>query len=1011
MFFETYLLNSYNKIFAQDILIDCQCYKKYGDEESFIKNIIENRQSYMTCICYESLVRNRVGHCSVPIILGSYIDFRIRGAKAVIESRAQWGLVILRGLLKIYASFSTFDALSMHVRETKNNKTIDWFTYVGEDGLALSYSNKIVTWTYQRRTNNSINSNEWVRLLAQSNPFKTTVLASEYIKMFDTILKYQYSMNDLKIRQIINGPTIIKKYVVHDLNRRKKKKTAGCQKMSTAFETGSLFQALSKKNTYETEEWCRNYPQNYDNTMHEGRSNKTAHFLPNITRASNAAVRNSNALTFPTDAVHYYCMLNTKDLKSAGEQNVLADYVIMTEETDQMELFNYLKSISTEIGGEILTINGYLINCRRSWCLQDLIMVKSHFPHVTTQYHLPYVKFSTRACIPIKYSEEYDSFFSPAETTHFNITYPESDMLSITAKELDLNCLRKTPPAKSTVSINNIKGSVAKVTSPLHRMLMENSLGVTCYMNITSEEIDRLIDYAIISYNNDTSFYKEAYDELVKEFNLDIDRLRKPKTTNSGKAMKALLRLYPPQELLVECKKQPNSPFIKEKCIESKNKVSEYTSIIYNGRYFKSPDIWNLKLRAAFGNPFGACIEDGVVIDSEILKHIPPIYYNACITVEFTFKTVKQPKDAKFIPIDETNGSIPHETLIGCLISEHEAYVKNSKHTKILTTKIGDHYYYLVHFLPKKTKMYDNLKIRHINNNTSITIVITGQNEARVGIGSKVANAFGQKNVISIATDKLKDTCWGITADGRKVHAQLIYSEVSLIGRIPSGQLYSMFTSNELAIGPNKTFIAPVDLVIHTLHPYTNIKVFDVRVDTLTNINGFDSQNLSNTSSYLRSEKVDAKVLQVLGLHGYNIDLKSGSQDIPIIVQEEEEESSNLHDGGAGYNNNNNNINNLKSQPPILVVEEEKSSNLHAGYNNINDLKSQSPILVEKLLDTNNTDIPIISSQNRNLFENTTPVKSFSTKRSALDEEEAAAVAAGGEGGGDRKRMKIDIQI
>lgn len=889
MFFETYILCSYNKIFAKHLLIDCpECYKDYNTPEKFIETIITNRGSYMACICYESNVRNRIGHKSVPIMLGSYLDFRIRGEAEVLASRAQWGLVILRGLLKMYASFSTFDALSMHVRETKHSKTIDWFTYIGDDGLALSYKNKVVNWTYKRMTYNGTDSLEWMKLLNQSNPFNTIVLPSEYITMFDTILKYPYSMNDLKIRQIINGPTIIMKYIMHDLNRRRKKKTAGCQKMSTAFETGSLFQALSKKNTYETEEWCKNYPQNYDNTMHEGRSNKTAHFLANITRASNAAVRNSSALTFPTDAVNYFCMLNTKDLKSAGEQNVLADYVIMSEETDQMQLYKHLRVLAKEAKKNqdcaILTINGFLINIQIPFTLETLIAIKRIFPHVTTQYHWPYVRFSTRACIPIKYSEQYDTFFSPAETIHFNLTYPESDMLSITAKELTLDSLRKTPPAKSTVSINNIKGSVAMVTSPLHRLLMENSLGVTCYMEITREEIDRMIDYAIISTGHDTSDFERHYAELVREFNLDVDRKRTPKSTDRGKAMNALYRLYPETDLLVEYKKGQNTPYVRE-CNPDKSLISKYLLTIFCAKNFQSPNIWNLKLRAAFGNPFGACIEDGVVVDETILKHIPPIYYNACITVEFTYKTVKHPKSAYFVPVNDANGSIKDEVLIGCLISEHPAYVKNSKHTEIKTGLIGDHHYYLIKFLPKQTDMYDNLKIRHICNSNSITIVITGQKKVRLGVGSKVANAFGQKNVISMTTDKLRDLCWGITRDGKKVHAQIVYSEVSLIGRIPSGQLYDMFISDELAIGPNKTIIAPVNLVTHTLHPYTNIKAFDVKVDTLTNINGFDSQNLSNTSTFLRSEKVDSRVLQVLGLHGYKVDLHVQVRDKPIVIE------------------------------------------------------------------------------------------------------------------------------
>lgn len=855
-------------------MLDCKHYQKYRDD--FIGEIIDKRGSYMACLCYLSTQRNRVAHESIPIMLGSYIDFRIRGAKAVLEDRAQWGTVILKGLLKMYSNFSTFDSLSMHVRQTRTQKSIDWYMYVNGSGVALSYNSSCVNWTYCRETSTT---DGWVSLLNEANPFKTQVLQSEYIDMFNVVLRYPYSMNDLKNRQILNGPTVMRRYIAYDLNRRKKSKTASGQKLSTAFEVGALFQALSKKNTFETEDWCKNYPQTYDNTLHEGRSSKTAHLLPSVIRASNAAVRNSNALTFPTDAIGYFCMLNTKDLKSAGEQNVLADFVIMCEETDQLNLFNHLtlKYGKTD-GPNILTINGFLINCRTTWSLNDLVDLKINFPFVTTQYNLPYVRISTRPSIPIKYSEQHDCFFSPAETTHFQIVYPEADMFSITTKELTLESLVKTPPSKSTVSINNIKGSVAKVTSPFHKLIMQNSLGVTCYMDTSDAEIAAQIDDAIMARDQDTSIFEQYYETLSKEF--ELDQPIKINATNPKSAMKALLRMYPPKDLLHEYKmSNNNSPFMQTCCYGNTKPIQDYMHIIFNMDNYQSAPVWNLRLMAAFGNPHGACIEDGVVIDSKTLAKLPPVYYNACITVEFTFKTMKQPHSARFLSVNEMQSdpetarlltSTTDETLLGCLITEIQVYVKHSKHTRIMMSKIGEHYFYLINFLPKKTGVYDNVCIKHIRKNHIITVVITGQKRINIGVGSKIANAFGQKNIISLATD-LSD-CWGVTRDGRKMHAQIIYSEVSMISRVTSGQLYSMFQSPDLAIGPNGVFIAPINLVVHTLHPFTNVKVTKVKNDTLTAINGFDSQNLSCTSHSLRTESVQSRIMQTLGLHGFNVD-------------------------------------------------------------------------------------------------------------------------------------------
>lgn len=937
MFFETYILASYNINVGNSLLVECEkgCYEKYRHQ--FDEHIIHQRQSYMGCLPYTSSTRTRIAHGSVPIMLGSYMDFLIRGRKAVLESRALWGLVILRGQLKIYDNFSTFDALSMHVHQTKNSHAINWFTYIKSDGLALNYQNRVVRCTYQQKvTDNTTEPDVWIDLLRESCPYKENVYADEYLQMFNTILSHPYSMNDLKIRQILNGPKIIRKYIQSDLQRRKRQ-TSGHQKLVIAFESGALFQVLSKKNAFHMDEWHKNYTQSYDSTMHDGRSNKTAHFLPTISRASNAAIRNSSALTFPPDACNYFCMLNTKDLKSAGEQNILADFVIMTEETCPFELYNYLKGLvinemtsinindqhavkntttnNTEIEVmklaslppqspitndselAIMTINGYLIHVSCKWTLEDLVRCKQKFPHVTTQYSWPYVRFSTRDCIPIKYSDKYDCFFSPAETVFFNITYPPRDMLSITAKELSWLPLCKTPPAKATVSINNIKGSIAKVTSELHRKLMQNSLGITCYMDMSQNDLEHLIDYAVIDTNQDTTYFHKVYRDIVEEFKIDYDEERKclipPKVeeTNVRKALNALRRMYPSDRYSDTCiNTNLNQPLNREKYDQEYN-----DKIIYAEENYKTPNIWNLRLRAAFGNPFGGCIEDGVVIDENILPHIKPIHYNACFTIEFTFKTIKQPKSSRFIAVNDEHhrkflnthlgerGKDMRETLIGCLISPFQAYAKRSKHSQVIQCKLGDHFYYLIHFLPKRTGMYENLNVSHIRQSNVITVVIKGETKVKFGIGSKIANSFGQKNIVSMTTNRLRDTCWGITRDGRKVHAQLIYSDVSMVSRLLSGQLYDMLTSNELALGPDNTIIAPVDLIIHTLHPYTNIKVFDIKVDTLTNMNGFDSQNLCGVSSYLRSELVDGKVLKVIEMLGYSIKTNVERRCMPIL--------------------------------------------------------------------------------------------------------------------------------
>lgn len=146
-FFETFLLLSYslklNKISHNGfrIMTGCECYDNYRPESKFFTTVIRNRLSYMACLKYETAKRFNYEHCCIPILIGSWLDYLIRGAKCVREARGQWGQVILRGIPELYMSFSTFDALSMHARLSNGQLSIEWFFYVNNEGVALSYNN------------------------------------------------------------------------------------------------------------------------------------------------------------------------------------------------------------------------------------------------------------------------------------------------------------------------------------------------------------------------------------------------------------------------------------------------------------------------------------------------------------------------------------------------------------------------------------------------------------------------------------------------------------------------------------------------------------------------------------------------------------------------------------------------------------------------------------------------------------------------------------------------------
>jgi hypothetical protein len=234
-------------------------------------------------------------------------------------------------------------------------------------------------WTYRQetRTNESYDFISWINHVNDANKFITRFVPShEYTEMFDVILSYRYDINLLANRQIVSGICMKKRYINFNLNQKKKNKTSGCGKLSSAFENGALYMPFCRNNACESSEWWKKYSQSFDNTLHDGRSNKVPYLLTTVNRASNAAVKISNALAFPDDADEFYCMLNTKDLKSAGEQHCLTNLVIMTEETNENKVYDFLKSICVDNKeGDKLILNGFIIDCFYPINIETLIKI------------------------------------------------------------------------------------------------------------------------------------------------------------------------------------------------------------------------------------------------------------------------------------------------------------------------------------------------------------------------------------------------------------------------------------------------------------------------------------------------------------------------------------------------------------------------------------------------------------------------------------------------------------
>lgn len=921
MYYLINLLSSANTLNREYILVDCKCYHDFDTTENFMQSI-KKRHSYLGCFCYKRKKRRRIAHRYIPIMIGSYVDYLIRGYDAVQSTRHLWGSFIINGAPMVYLNFSAFNAMTCHIRQVRDKKIVERYTYVMEDneningrGLAITYSmnENTIKWTYAQTTKSDAaiggNNNEWIELLMKSSPIHVPFDRFQALDIFQTMARCNYNINDLSNRYVINGYRSLFKKLSEALNTKRGKNSSNCKVVEKACRAsfaianttnnnsgnnnnnnnGTNNGTPSSSSTTQASETATFHSKSKDQNLvartHEGRINKIESMITTVIHANPDAVRNSKTCNFSLDKINFGCLLANKNFKTAGEQYVLCDFVAPNESTDPIMLLNVLREMHTGHGQHIL-IDCYYTDIRRQWTFDDLIHVKRQLPHVTSRcLGDKYVDFYTCHSILTKFHDGYGVSFSTEEVTRYSIKFPEADIVSSSVKELGITNLRITPSTKSTVSITNLKGSVANRVTDLEKQLMLNTQGFTCYIDVTEEERLRMIDHAMLEPDGscDTRNFYEQYAKLEKDFGLDKPLVHEIGRTDTRKAMQSLIKKYPPSRLLLET----SSKYTPYKCVVNESRkqdISRYTDMIHAPRNYLQNQMWNLRLYAVFGNPHGACLEDGVVIDAKTASKLPKVTYMTCITIEFTAKTKKAAECMHFSKLDESAGSIKTETLIGYVVANEELRVQSSKHNQVKHSQIGKHHYYHIWYLPKNSNLYDSLSVSHTINNTRMTIVINGEIKVPIADGTKLANAYGQKNVCS----KLEDlsSCWGITRTGKRVHAQIVYSDVSIIGRTTSGQIRDALTSDELAIGPNGEIIAPLDIAVHSIHPYTNNKIFGLKVDTWTNLNGFDTQNLSTVSLALRTNTVYDRVSQVFGLLGYKIKFQNSDESCGYLKRD-----------------------------------------------------------------------------------------------------------------------------
>lgn len=825
-------INTYNYLFENLIINECICYNQY-------KNVVNsflpiNVKHYRACVLDEKT--NKVYHNILPIMLGSHIDFNIRGLENLKATYQLWGSFFLDKQVSLFSTYSTYDALTLYVSKKKNTiPQIRYFNYINKLGFELNYTKTDGVSTIYNSIRTKHTDDSWVDIINSLSPFNEVIYANEYLDLYNMLLDQPHNPNDLKHRLFLTAPHMMYKKLLDIF----KEKTLPIEKARSFFIKGSFLNSYKKNNVCDNIDFSLN--KAFINHQTEGKLTKIHYNIGKIARNVNDGVRNLSVLEYPTDAKHFISTLNTKDMKDAGESLYVTDLIAFTIDTNNIDVFNYLSTFENSPTGVIVVLDNFLIHKKIDWPFQSLLNLKSKFPQVTTKYYDGYLFINCKNSVIVKYSHKYNCFFSPNEVCYWSIDFSEMSSFSPILQEFPNSVLRILP-SKITVSIHNLNGSISNEDSLILKSQLQNIKGFYCYMKYfdtltVQREIGNTDNFDIHS-----KFIKDIVTQSSKlEFPSQIEYLHYLKNTFKN------------------------------------NYNTDYIDSIHT--YKKPKSLWNMKLYAMFADVGGSTIEDGVVLNSKTCDLLPPITfinnYNFELTSNKRKNIQKSQLSIQFLDIPELMDS--EDPFVGT-ISYNEplnSQINNNIYMKII--KLGETYRHDIYFKLKKYNTENKYSIKADVHQKNITIIINTKQLVPIYIGSKIANAFGQKNIISDVKDL--SGLVGYTKTGLRVEPDLLYAPISVISRQSSAQIIEMLNHPNVAFTKDGAFMAPIDLVVSSLIPESNMKPFKIKIDTLMTYNGFIGKSLKWLRHHFTVNKFN-ETMEVVNYFGLNLSFISPKEEL-----------------------------------------------------------------------------------------------------------------------------------
>lgn len=279
----------------------------------------------------------------------------------------------------------------------------------------------------------------------------------------------------------------------------------------------------------------------------------------------------------------------------------------------------------------------------------------------------------------------------------------------------------------------------------------------------------------------------------------------------------------------------------------------------------------HIKLWVGFGDINGFTDEEGLIMDKKLVTLGPKKLISVTLNVKFVepfnehdmhFTSSKRGNasvynaaNLEYYDINKRIGDTIYFGMVSLPKNNNYQLANNflSKAAKINVLKIiyksEQHLLIFCHERPSCSNQ--DIKISSYYNKYTGQVLVHYHYYRHLGVGIKVANMHGQKNIIPATADLSKYRYY--TRNGECVHPQLLYSPKSIIGRTVSSQIKEMLSTENVAIDEKFNFIGKISVMIHHLEDTFKSKRSESKIDIMTMENCYMAKEFTTYAHLMKN--------------------------------------------------------------------------------------------------------------------------------------------------------------